>query len=297
LTVKLTKLQFRKLLGWQKTEELRLNDFELSRVRDFLGILSALDVADASKSRISLGSITLEGLSTILRSSLKAGLLEEVSKNPDFTADIFAIAAKRRVVQEFEKNLESCLDEAAWQRFFEENPWIFGLGVHHIFLDRVGDKWEQKTTGDDFARSGKRADALARTRAEVSQTVIIEIKKSDTLLLQKKEYRSGCWGVSAELSDAVTQVQKTVFEFERNRFRISLKDAQGNETGEKFFSTRPRSYLVVGRLSEIDKNEDKIACFELYRRELKAPDIITFDELLQRAKVIVDNLGSGSSKG
>ena len=46
------------------------------------------------------------------------------------------------------------------------------------------------------------------TRAEVSQYVLVEIKKSDTELLQEEEYRSGCWGVSSELSNAVTQTAK-----------------------------------------------------------------------------------------
>src|SRR5258707_10893261 len=42
--------------------------------------------------------------------------------------------------------------------------------------------------------------------------------------LQKGTYRPGCWSVSDELSGAVTQTQKTAFEFARDRFRDDLKD-------------------------------------------------------------------------
>jgi hypothetical protein len=44
----------------------------------------------------------------------------------------------------------------------------------------------------------------------------------------------------------------------------------------------------------LEGNNDKIACFELYRRKLVSPEIVTFDELFQRARCIVDNL---SNKG
>ena len=37
-------------------------------------------------------------------------------------------------------------------------------------------------------------------------------------------------------------------------------------------------------------NDDKIACFELYRRNIRAPEILTFDELFQRASCIVENI-------
>ena len=40
----------------------------------------------------------------------------------------------------------------------------------------------------------------------------------------------------------------------------------------------------------MDGNEDKITCFELYRRNLTSPEIVTFDELLERARYIVEHL-------
>ena len=132
------------------------------------------------------------------------------------------------------------------------------------------------------------------TRAEVSQYVLVEIKKNDTDLLQGVAYRSGCWGVSEELSNAVTQTQKTVFDFTRRRFRDHLKDGYGNDTGQTVYAVEPRSFLVVGNLSQLAGNDDKIACFELFRRNTKAPEILTFDELFHRARCIVENISKDS---
>ncbi len=47
----------------------------------------------------------------------------------------------------------------------------------------------------------------------------------------------------------------------------------------------PQGILVVGNTSELD-NEDKIRSFELYRRNLRNPEIITYDELFARAKFV-----------
>jgi hypothetical protein len=44
---------------------------------------------------------------------------------------------------------------------------------------------EARTTGSTFDRPDKRTDGLLLTRAEVSQYVLVEIKKSSTDLLQK----------------------------------------------------------------------------------------------------------------
>lgn len=171
---------------------------------------------------------------------------------------------------------------------------MFGHGLNYVFLDKVGPKLEARTTGSAFDRPGKTADGLMRTRAEISQYVLIEMKKDATELLQKDAYRAGCWAVSDELSAAVTQAQKTAFEFTRNRFRDALKDAVGNDTGEVAYSVEPRSYLVIGDMSELRGNDDKVACFELYRRNVRSPEIITFDELYQRARCIVENISAAS---
>lgn len=92
------------------------------------------------------------------------------------------------------------------------------------------------------------------------------------------------------MSNAVTQIQKTAFEFARARFRDRLKGRDGADTGDIVYSVQPRSYLIVGNLAQLEGNDDKIACFELYRSNIRSPEIITFDELFYRARFIVENI-------
>jgi hypothetical protein len=57
------------------------------------------------------------------------------------------------------------------------------------------------------------------------------------------------------------------------------------------FSYRPKSYLIIGNLSEFKTdlgiNQEKYSSFELLRKNMISPEIITFDELYERAKFIV----------
>lgn len=224
-------------------------------------------------------------------------MIRELAASPELHHDIYAVAAKRAALTKFEAMLSnSKLSEAEWQAFFEHNPWIFGHGLNYVFLDKVGPKLETQTTGRTFNRPGKRADGLMRTRAEISQYVLVEIKRNGTELLQEATYRSGCWSVSDEMSDAVTQTQKTAFEFARDHFREEAKDEMGNSMGKITYAIEPKSFLVIGNLAQLEGNDDKVTCFELYRRNTRSPEILTFDELYHRAACIVENIHSEISK-
>lgn len=77
------------------------------------------------------------------------------------------------------------------------------------------------------------------------------------------------------------------------RSKTTIKDETGALTGEQLFLYQPKSFLVIGSLSEFQGehgiNEEKYSSFELFRRNISAPEIITFDELYQRAKFIVES--------
>jgi hypothetical protein len=293
---KIAKLLWRKTSGWIEDGCVIVNHFDLSRMRAFVSILTSLNLRDAVKARISLGDdVQFDALGALLASDRGLDLIRKLSDLPELHNDIYAVARKRRALQEFEGNLATNPTEAEWQSFFEENEWIFGHGLNYVFLSKVGDKLEATTTGATFDQSGKRADALMRTRAQVSQYVLVEIKRSDTELLQRTAHRPGCWAASHDLNDAVTQVQKTVFDFSRNRFRDPLQDISGYDLDGDVYAIMPRSYLVIGNLDQIANHTDKIACFELYRRHIRSPEILTFDELFERAKCIVENLSRKAS--
>ena len=75
--------------------------------------------------------------------------------------------------------------------------------------------------------------------------------------------------------------------------KTEIKDEFGSLTGEQLYLYSPKSFLLIGSLQEFMEengiNEDKFSSFELFRRNIINPEIITFDELYERAKNIVNN--------
>ena len=76
------------------------------------------------------------------------------------------------------------------------------------------------------------------------------------------------------------------------RSKPSVTDDVGNPTGEEAFNYIPKSFMVIGSLQEFvsDKgvNQERYRSFELFRRNTSSPEIITFDELYERARFIVE---------
>jgi len=198
-----------------------------------------------------------------------------------------------------EKESLATTDEGVWQRFFQDNTWVFGYGLTFVHLATLDDcKLEQVVAGASFAGKGKRTDALMKTRGAIEALCFVEIKKHTTALLKGSDpYRPGCWAPSSELSGGVAQVQGTVeMALRQLAEKIEPSDRLGNPTGEALFAYRPRSYLVAGSLDQFigddGVNVDKFRSFELYRQNTNRPEIITFDELYNRARFIVEHAES-----
>jgi len=208
--------------------------------------------------------------------------------------DLIALNYRKKQLEEFKKLLNnSDIQEDDWQKYFEKNTWIFGYGLSYIFQTSLDDKKiEQVVKGYDFNSNGKRVDGLLKTTGIINSLCFVEIKTHKTPLLNKTPYRKSCWAVSNELSGAVAQIQNTVSLATQNIYdKIQMKDDKGNLTGEEIFNFHPKSFLIVGKLDEFTNeygvNSDQYRSFELFRKNVFAPEIITFDELYERAKYIV----------
>lgn len=186
-------------------------------------------------------------------------------------------------------------DEALWQMFFEKNRWVFGYGLSYFFVTGFeGRKLEQVVQGHNLLERGKRADGLMKTRGVINSLCFVEIKTDTTPLLESSAYRSGCWAPSRELAGAVAQVQGTVSAAVQHLHGlIQPADQDGTPTGELVFNYKPRAFIVIGStgqfVSDNGVNAEKVRSFELYRNSVQGIDIITFDELYERSKFIVDS--------
>lgn len=188
-------------------------------------------------------------------------------------------------------------NEDVWQNFFEANPWIFGYGLQLVSCEGLDDKkLEQTVVGNDIIDgTGKRIDALLKTKGTISKLLFCEIKTHFAgQLLRVAPYRPSVFVPSEDLQGAVAQVQKTMHKVVLKLQENYLKPthSNGNPTGEELLVVRPRGVVVIGKLKDFNTpngiNYEMLSSFEIYRQQINGIDIITYDELYERVKFIVE---------
>ncbi len=279
---------------------------EIRTLKNFIDSLKFLDFSRPDKSRV--------------EDEQSEKVREFYSKNPDLfieivqkditKRDVVTLAYRKKQLKIFDKLLsdgnyflikkqdwEKTKDEDVWQEFFEKNPWIFGYGLRLIFNEPLQNrKLQQVVSGFAITGAGKRIDGLLKTRGIVNSFCLVEVKTNKTELLKQvnKAYRPDCWQLSDDFNGGIAQIPKTTQKTLENigtKLNPRLKD--GTPTGEEIYLYQPKSYLIVGSLSEFETeqgiNKEKYSSFELFRQNIINPEIITFDELYERAKFIVYN--------
>jgi hypothetical protein len=231
-------------------------------------------------------------------------LLTTITRSDVEALDIIALAHRRAVLAEFDRLLHDDAyfasqrmkrkgPENVWQKFIEDNAWVIGFTLAPQFLHAWSmDRLEQTVKGFSIGGPGKRADAVLRTAGALSALALTEIKHHRTALLGT-EYRPGSWRISGDVAGGVAQCQATADEMSRELGKaVDLKDSDGY-TVDQAFVCRPRTVLIVGSLNEFidDKgsvHHEKFESFERFRRGLRDPEILTFDELYARACLLVE---------
>lgn len=193
---------------------------------------------------------------------------------------------RSRVVEEFKAQLDAeKWNEPDWQVFFEANTWIFGHGLDYRFLSTV--------TGQPHyggitlsGRGEQRGDFLMVTAADRQFTVLVDIKKPQTDLLTSKPYRNKVYGLSSELVGGIAQLQSNCRTWVIDGSR--QEETSAYLAAENISTYDPKGILIIGNTNQlIDINQR--ATFELFRRNLHNPEILTYDELLARAEFLMNH--------
>ncbi len=216
---------------------------------------------------------------------------ELVEKQPDLATklSLARLQSKRaEALEEFQQSLVDRRGEPYWQDFFQRNTWIFGYGLKYQFLHTI--QAQPHYGGMSVSgRGDERGDYLAASSGDVRFTVLVEIKKPGTELLRNDPYRNGVFAASSELAGAISQVQINCRKWEVEG--ASLEQNAEMLKGENVFTVRPKGILVVGTTDQVQEL-DRRNSFELLRRNTMNPEILTFDELYQRARYIVEHASS-----
>lgn len=230
----------------------------------------------------------IDQLSTIQNKENLGQIISEVANSENLIeiADLVTMGSRKNSLKKFEEIISQDLDESVWQKFFQDNQWIFGYGLDYRFVESQNREVQIGYGNIDFASFNK-------------FSVLVEIKLPQTELLKKAKMRNGeevspnradAWSLHPSFVDAVSQV----LGYKAN-WQLECKSAQNTDRGN-FKTLDPKVILVIGRLDalestdpkDIQNNRIRIETFELFRRNNRNIEIVTYDELLERARFIVE---------
>lgn len=300
-------------LDWEPGEPVSFSYFSFEKLVAFLRLLSELDLASIDERRIALldkksagiDEDTIRKVKAILIQPDGQKIIDELIKSGIITSrDIVNIGYRKKQLEIFHKLLtqQSYLEEyrseeqikdtkpeKVWQHFFKNNEWIFGYGLDYRFLGVLQD--EAHTSTEDVAgKDGTISDFLLGCNMF---TVLVELKRPDTPLFDTAKNRAGSWKLSDELIHGVSQIleQKASWQIKAETNAPNNFTTSGELIRQR--TVDPKSILIIGsdkQFSGTDKEQKiKTKTFELFRRDSRNIDILTYDELYERAKFIVSH--------
>lgn len=202
--------------------------------------------------------------------------------------EINILLGRKQGLKEYEKHIQ-LLDwsEAQWQDYFERQQWVFGYGLDY----RMMRPFDREMTVGGGGTDNKNKPVIDFLLSFTDYTVLVEIKTPNTpIFAASRRGRAGTWEFSREFTSAVSQIIEQKAEW----LSFAQTGEHYNKAGEPLTArTRnAKSILVVGSRDEFSRaGSPRDATimrdtFELFRRETRTIDIVTFDELLERARFI-----------
>lgn len=183
-------------------------------------------------------------------------------------------------------------EEAIWHHFLKTNDWILGLNADIRFMKKFLE--EQKVGLEDSLGTGSpQVDFLGIS----DFTTLIELKHSNTEIFKKNKSkgRANTWDFTSDFFEGVSQCLGQKAEFEKLYENKNFVDENGKRLDKSAIQTvDPKSIFIIGNkkkefpIDELnDLNLRKNETLERFRRNNRNIDIITFDELFERAYHIV----------
>jgi hypothetical protein len=320
--IEIKKFKHYKRKGWQPApddetgfgyQRVTLSPFSFEKLLAFLRFMTELDIPGITQRRLALAVEGTQALDEDTKRTLRTFLVrkggpevitELLKTDLIGSQDIVNLGYRKKQLALFQELLgkpdvlaayqqqhgvRTDQPEAAWQHFFARNEWIFGYGLDYRFQGILQEQFhasQASADGSDVAIT----DYLLGDRRF---TTFVEIKRPQTPLFASTKNRSRTWRLSPEFLDSVSQILEHkasgLLRFERG----DLFDKGGMRITQRPYD--PRVVLIVGHWGELDscandrERETKQRTLELFRRDSRNIEIITYDELLERAKFITEH--------
>ena len=186
-----------------------------------------------------------------------------------------------------ENDISGSKEEKVWQYFFEKNEWIFGYGLDYRFKTIL----QREAYVSDVGLDGSNTVIADYLLGDKKFTTFVELKKPSTKLFGKPKNRSNSWTLSNDVVDSISQIleQKAsgLIKLDKKQF-----GSDGNIITQKTFDSKV--ILIIGHWKELEESDNdlereiKEKTFELFRTDSRNIEILTYDELFDRAKYIVE---------
>lgn len=196
------------------------------------------------------------------------------------------LVSLERLISSYEDLLSKRANEDTWQKLFNENPFILSLAFGYPAI-KISD--QASVGGKRLSGDGEKITDYLIKNSITNNLALIEIKKPSSSLLNKKAYRGAVYCASSELTGSVTQVLDQCYQLEQN-----IATIKNNNRIYDIESYAVHCILVIGTMPD---DEDQKKSFEIYRRNSKNVQIITFDELLLKLKQLHDFLKHADESG
>ena len=180
-------------------------------------------------------------------------------------------------------------EEAIWHHFLKNNDWIIGLNVDIKFIRDLLSKQRVGNPNSKGAGSPE-VDLLGISYF----TTLIELKTSKTQIfspVKSTKSRANTWDFSNNFIEAYSQTLSQRSEISETKNIVdeygTIIDTKRNRILD------PKAILIIGNRNvefphtRNTENDIKTDCFERIRRDSRNVDIMTYDELFERAFHIV----------
>ena len=301
-----------KVVSNKEKERVKLSKFNMEQLICFLELIKDLDFKGINKRRISLADDELSVLDADTKAKITTLLSGEdgsdvvyelLDKGLITNQDLVNTGYRKYQLELFESLLfrdglanykthmgsPDTKDETAWQHFFQANEWIFGYGLDYRFQGILQKEFHASTSN----AAGKDEVIADFLLGDKRFTTFVELKLPNTKLFNKSKNRSNCWSLSNSLIDAFSQIleQKASGQLKIENTKELIGDNDEEITQRSYDS---KTILLMGSWSQIENDSIGIKrikekTLELFRRDSRNVELVTYDELYERARFIVHN--------
>ncbi len=201
----------------------------------------------------------------------------------------------KKYYEKFKSEVKKEGEEYVWHYFLKRHHWLLGLNADLRFIRDFIDEADIGIKNTE-SKGSPQVDMLGLN----DYTMLVELKTPNTKIftdVNGKTGRAGTWSFSQAFIDGVSQCLAQKTKWQESYKNKDIKDVKGNLVDKnKCRTVDPRALFIIGNKS-IEFSEDvtrediitKRDTFENFRRNNRNLEIITYDELYERAYFIVHN--------